>query len=109
MHVQAYPPTLDAQVQIQRLVTKAFATFDGLTHVCDNEFAPKDPPSENDIKHWDTSRNEAIMDALFTKAATLLYEGCSSNMLSVMLLLLLNLNTLHGVLNNFMDELFSLL
>jgi hypothetical protein len=96
MSVQTYPPMLDAQVQIQRLVTKSFATFDGLTHVCDNEFAPKDPPSENDINHLDTSRSEAIMDALFTKTATLFYEGCSSRLLSIMLLLL-NLNTMHGV------------
>ncbi len=81
MRIQTYPPTLDAQVQIQRLVTKYFATFDGSTHVCDNEFAHEDPPLENDIKHWDTSRNKVVMDALFTKAATLYYEGCSSNML----------------------------
>ncbi len=40
MCVQTYPPTLDTQVQIQRLVIKSFATFDGLTHVCDNKFAP---------------------------------------------------------------------
>jgi hypothetical protein len=48
------------------------------------------------------------MDALFTKAATLLYEGCFSSMLSSMLLLL-NLNTVHGVSQNFIDEIFSLL
>jgi hypothetical protein len=29
--VQVDPPTLDAQVQIQRLATKAFATFDEMT------------------------------------------------------------------------------
>jgi hypothetical protein len=41
-HVQVDPPMLDALMQIQRLVTEAFATFDGLTHACDNEFAPED-------------------------------------------------------------------
>ncbi len=35
----------------------------------------------NDIKHRDTSRNEVVMDALFTKEATPHYEGCSSSML----------------------------
>jgi hypothetical protein len=108
MRVQTCPPMLDAQVQIQRLVTKSFATFDGLTHVCDNEFALEDPPSENEIKYWDTSKSEAIMDALFTKATTLFYEECCSRMLLVMLLLL-NLNTMHGVSKQFMDELLSLL
>jgi hypothetical protein len=48
------------------------------------------------------------MDALCILATTLFYEGCSSSMLSVMLLLL-NLNTVHGVSKKFMDELFSLL
>jgi hypothetical protein len=46
------------------------------------------------------------MDALFTKVATLLYEGCFSSMLSIMLL---NLNIVHGVSQNFMDEFFSIL
>jgi len=107
MHVQTYPPMFDAQLQIQRVVTKSFATFDGSTHVCDNEFAPEDPPSKNDIKHSDTSRSEIVMDALFTKVATLFYEGCFFLMLLVMLLLL-NLNTMHGVSKKIMDELFSL-
>jgi len=79
MCVQTYPPMFDAQVQIQRVVTKSFATFDGLTYVCDNEFAHEDPPSKNDIKHSDTSRSETVMDALFTKVATLFYEGCFFN------------------------------
>jgi hypothetical protein len=48
-YVQGYPPMFDAQVQIQRLVTESFATFDGLTHVCDNEFTLEDPPLENAI------------------------------------------------------------
>jgi hypothetical protein len=106
--VQANPPMFDTQVQIERLVTKSFATFDGLTHVCDNESTLEDPPLENAIKHRDTSRSEAIMDALFTKTRTPLYEGCSSSMLSRMLLLL-NLSTMHGVSNNCMDQHFSLL
>lgn len=39
---------------------------------------------------------------------TLLFEGSSISMLFIMLLSL-NLKTIHGVSNNFMDELFSLL
>jgi hypothetical protein len=45
---------------------------------------------------------------MLTKASTLLYEGSSISMLSTTLLLL-NLTIVHGVSNNFMDELFSLL
>lgn len=75
MRLQTYPPMFDAQMQIKRLITKAFATFDGLTHVCDNEFAHEDPPSENDIKHWDTSRSEVVMDALFTKQQPYFIRG----------------------------------
>jgi hypothetical protein len=48
------------------------------------------------------------MEALLIKTRTLLNEGCSTNMLSIMLLLL-NLNIVHNVSNTFMDELFSLL
>jgi hypothetical protein len=52
--------------------------------------------------------HEALMEAMLTKASTLLYEGSSIKMLST-LLLLLNLRTIHGVSNSFMDEFFSLL
>jgi hypothetical protein len=45
---------------------------------------------------------------MFTKTLTPLYEGSSTSMLSTTLLLL-NLRTIHGVSNSFMDELFSLL
>jgi hypothetical protein len=51
--------------------------------------------------------NEAFMEALFAKVRIPLYEGCSTSMLSTMLLLL-NLNIVHNVSNTFMDELFSL-
>jgi hypothetical protein len=54
--------------------------------------------------HYD----EALMEIMLTKASTFLYEGSFTNMLSTTLLLL-NLRTIHGVSNNFMDELFSLL
>jgi hypothetical protein len=48
------------------------------------------------------------MESMTTKASTLLFEGYFMNMLSTMLLLL-NLKTIHGVINVFTDELFSLL
>jgi hypothetical protein len=38
------------------------------------------------MEQMDTSRSEVVLDALFTKVATPLYEGCSSSMLSTMLL-----------------------
>ncbi len=34
------PPTLDAQVQIQILMTKAFAKANGLQHVCHENTSP---------------------------------------------------------------------
>jgi hypothetical protein len=48
------------------------------------------------------------MEALFSKATTPLYKGCSISMLSTTLLLL-NLTNVHGVTHTFMGELFSLL
>jgi hypothetical protein len=53
-------------------------------------------------------RDEALMEIMFTKASTPLYEGSSTSMLSTTLLLL-NLRIIHGISNSFMDELFSLL
>ncbi len=35
---------------------------------------------------WKKKRNEAFMEALFAKVGTPLYEGCSTSMLSTMLL-----------------------
>jgi hypothetical protein len=48
------------------------------------------------------------MESMITKASTPLYESSFINMLAAMLLLL-NLKTIHGVNNVFMDELFSFL
>jgi hypothetical protein len=53
-------------------------------------------------------RHEAIMESMLTKASTPLFEGSFTSMLSATLLLL-NLKTIHGLTNVFMDELFSLL
>jgi hypothetical protein len=50
--------------------------------------------------------DETVMEAMFTKVSTPLYEGSSTSMLSTTLLLL-NLRTIHGISNSFMDELFS--
>lgn len=52
---------------------------------------------------------EVVMEDMITfKTSTPLYKGSSMNMLAAMLLLL-NLRTIHGVCNVFMDELFSFL
>jgi hypothetical protein len=48
------------------------------------------------------------MESMITKASTPLFEGSFMSMLSAMLLLL-NLKIVHGFINVFMDELFSLL
>ncbi len=50
----------------------------------------------------------SFMEILFEKASTPLFEGFSTSMLSA-LLMLLNLKTVHGVSNSFMDELLVLL
>jgi hypothetical protein len=53
-------------------------------------------------------QHEVVMEAMIIKTSTPLYEGSSTSMLAAMLLLL-NLRTVHGVNNVFMDEFFSLL
>jgi len=94
------------------MIVEAFAIVNGLQHVCEEHNALDNQPLEgltddiNDIppqKH-----HEALMETMFTKALTLLHEGSSTSML-LTLLLLLNLKTIHGVSNSFMNELFSLL
>jgi hypothetical protein len=57
------------------MVTKAFAIFYGLTEVCDDQSPPRGPPLENNLEHTSTSPHEAIMETLFIKATTTLYEG----------------------------------
>jgi hypothetical protein len=59
------------------------------------------------IPHPQGHHDEALMEIMLTKASTPLYEGSSTSMLSTTLLL--NLRVVHGVSNNFMDKLFSLL
>jgi hypothetical protein len=119
-HVLVDPPTLDVQVQIQRLVTEAFAKANGLQQVCYDNTSPCEVgqplgtkgahgvAQQNDVDHGGVQQNEIdikiLMEVLFAKAATLLYERSSCNMLSTMLLL--NLSTMHGNTNTFMDELF---
>jgi hypothetical protein len=56
----------------------------------------------------DSKQHEIVMEAMITKASTPLYEGSYTSMLATMLLLL-NLRSIHGVNNVFMDEFFSLL
>jgi hypothetical protein len=123
-HVLVDPPTLDVQVQIQRLVTEAFAKANGLQQVCYENTSPCEvgqplgtegahgDAQQNDVDHGGVQQNEIdikiLMEVLFAKVATLLYERSSCNMLLTMLLLL-NLSTMHGNTNTFMDELFSLL
>ncbi len=53
-------------------------------------------------------KHEAILESMFMKASTPLFEGSSTSMLLAMLLLL-NLKIVHGLTNFFMDELLSLL
>ncbi len=48
------------------------------------------------------------MEALFEKTSTPFYERFLCNMLVIMLLLL-NLGTTHGIANAFMNDLFSFL
>lgn len=78
------------------MVTEAFATFDGLTQVCDDQSPPRGLPLENDLEHTSASPHEVVMETLFIKTTTALYEGCSSSILFVMLLLL-NLSIVYGV------------
>ncbi len=58
-----------------------------------------------DLDHDDDY--DETMSNMFRKAQTL-YEGCPTNCLAT-ILLLLNLCSTHGVNNMFVDELFSLL
>lgn len=58
------------------------------------------------MPHTDGPHDEVMIEALFYKATTPLYKGCSISMLSTRLLLL-SLNIVHGVTHTFMDELFS--
>ncbi len=68
----------------------------------------EDTPDDINIPNPQGCRGEALMEAMLTKTSTPLYEGSSTSMLSTTLLLL-NLRTIHGTSNSFMDELFSLL
>lgn len=67
---------------------------------------------QNDVDHGEVQQNEVetkiLMEVSFAKTTSPLYERSSCNMLLTMLLLL-NLNMMHGIMSTFMDEFFSLL
>jgi hypothetical protein len=67
----------------------------------------ENPPYDVNFQD-DQQQHEILMDAMWAKALTSLYEGFTTSMLST-ILLLLNLRIVHGVSNIFMNELFSFL
>jgi hypothetical protein len=90
------------------MVVEAFAKFVNLQQGYEKQnlvdIQPlENPPTILDIP-IDQARHEVVMDSMITKASTPLFEGSSTNML-----LLLNLKTIDGLSNVFMDELFSFL
>jgi hypothetical protein len=109
MHIMVDPPTFDPQVQIQNMVVKAFAKFDGLQNDPPHQNPLDGPPLDNNIAPMDALDNETqtkvLMETLFAKATTTFYEGFQTSVLSM----LLNLSIVHGIANIFMDELFALL
>lgn len=88
MHIMANPPTFDPQVQIQKMVVKAFAKFDGLQIDCLDQNPFDGPPSNNNIARMDALHNETqtkvFMETLFAKATTPFYEGFQTSMLSML-------------------------
>ncbi len=68
----------------------------------------EDTTDDINIRNPQGCCDETLMGAMLTKTLTLLYEGSSTSML-LTTLLFLNLRTIHGISNSFMDELFSLL
>jgi hypothetical protein len=95
------------------MVAKAFASFDGLQQGNEEQSPVEGQPLKNIAIETDFSNHprqyEVVMEDMSTfKTSTPSYKGSSMNML-VAMLLLLNLRTIHGVCNVFMDELFSLL
>ncbi len=98
-------PTLNSQVQVHRMVVKAFASFNGLQQGNEEQSLVEGQPLKNIATKIEFSnhprQHEVVMEAMITfKASTPLYEGSSMNMLATMLLL--NLRTIHGVSNVFM-------
>jgi hypothetical protein len=79
MHIMVDPPTFDPQVQIQKMVVKAFAKFDGLQNDPLDQNPFDGPPLDNNIAPMDASHNETqtevLMETLFAKATTPFYEG----------------------------------
>ncbi len=70
LRVQANPPPFDPQIQIQRMVIKAFGSFDALQHACEDQTPLEDPPLENNVSHVDAPHDDMLMEASFTKATT---------------------------------------
>jgi hypothetical protein len=112
VHVQQHTQ-LDAEVQLHRLVNETFATYDRLQQV-PKEQVPT-PESENleEIKINNTPPKslgpiDVLMEGLISKASTPLFEGSSTSILSI-ILVLLNSRTMHYVSNVSMDEFFLLL
>jgi hypothetical protein len=68
--VQANPLPFDPQVQIQRMVIKAFGTFDAFQHACEDQTPLEDPPLENNVSHVVAPHDEVLMEASFTEATT---------------------------------------
>jgi len=105
-------PTLDLEIQVHKILVKAFASSDELQQLMSEEKNPLEgDPFENVTNNIEILRNqpqhETLMEAMMTKASTPLYEGSSTSIL--LAILLLSLRVVHGVSNVFMDELFSLL
>jgi len=94
------------------MVVEAFAKFDNLQHGFKEQNPSIIEPFENPQTDFhipeDHGQHQIIMDSMIIKTSTSLFEGSSTSMLSTMLLLL-NLKTVDGLSNVFMDELFSLL
>jgi hypothetical protein len=95
------------------MVVEAFVKFDNLQQQGYEKKNQVDiqplenPPTILDIP-IDQAKHETIMESMITKTSTPLFQGSSTSPLSAMLLLL-NLKTIHGLSNVFMDDLFSLL
>jgi hypothetical protein len=109
VHVQEHTQ-LDTEVQLHKLLNEAFATYDRLQQVPEEQILT--PKSENleEIRANSTPPksprpNDVLMEELISKASTPLFEGSFTSILST-ILLLLNLKIVHFVSNIFMDEFF---
>ncbi len=84
----ANPPTFDPQVQIQNMVVKAFAKFDGLQNDPLDQNPLDGTPFNNNIAPMDASHNETqievLMETLFAKVTTPFYEEFQTSMLSML-------------------------